>query len=207
MTLYLGDALFLQPTSPRAMARLIGNLCLPLFVCLVLIRGVAVAVLLVFGIEHYSRFSANEGLLIPLLFYALALRGLRPYLGEIILLEQNPLRAGSKETMTIGRRSAALHNPSSGDLLARSMALVGVALALTISLVCSFWFVTGVFTNNWGFGSLMLHVGVPLSMWIVAGYLCVVRFLSYLDLRIRREGWEVELKMRAEAARLARQVA
>jgi hypothetical protein len=30
------------------------------------------------------------------------------------------------------------------------------------------------------------------------GYLTVVRFLAYLDLRIRREGWEAELMMRAE---------
>jgi hypothetical protein len=51
----------------------------------------------------------------------------------------------------------------------------------------------------------MIYVCVPLAMWIVAGYFCVVRFLSYLDLRIRREGWEVELRMRAEAARLTRQ--
>jgi hypothetical protein len=28
--------------------------------------------------------------------------------------------------------------------------------------------------------------------------------LGYLDLRIRREGWEVELAIRAEAAALAR---
>jgi hypothetical protein len=29
----------------------------------------------------------------------------------------------------------------------------------------------------------------------------VVRFLSYLDTRIRNEGWEVELLLRAEASR------
>ena len=34
----------------------------------------------------------------------------------------------------------------------------------------------------------------------------VVRYLEYLDLRIRYEGWEVELFMRAEAARLAGKV-
>ena len=45
------------------------------------------------------------------------------------------------------------------------------------------------------------------AIWIVMGYSTVVRFLSYLDLRIRNEGWEIELKMRAEAARLTRQVA
>ena len=46
----------------------------------------------------------------------------------------------------------------------------------------------------------------PLALWLVVGYLTVVRFLAYLDLRIRREGWEVELMMRTEAARLTRQL-
>ena len=44
----------------------------------------------------------------------------------------------------------------------------------------------------------------PAAMWIVAAYFTVVRFLGYLDLRIRREGWEVELLMRAELERWMR---
>jgi hypothetical protein len=52
----------------------------------------------------------------------------------------------------------------------------------------------------------MLQFYLPLSAWLVAGYLAVVRFLQYLDLRIRREGWEIELQLRAEAARLQRQL-
>ena len=44
----------------------------------------------------------------------------------------------------------------------------------------------------------------PLALWIVVGAGSVARFLSYLDLRIRREGWEVELLMRAEEANLTR---
>jgi hypothetical protein len=47
-------------------------------------------------------------------------------------------------------------------------------------------------------------VWFPLTIWIVIGFFAVVRFLCYLDLRIRREGWEVELAMRAEEARLTR---
>ena len=43
-----------------------------------------------------------------------------------------------------------------------------------------------------------------MSLWIVVGFFTVTRFLSYLDLRIRREGWEVELLMRAERDRLIR---
>ncbi len=49
-------------------------------------------------------------------------------------------------------------------------------------------------------------VEFPLALWLVIGFAAVARFLSYLDVRIRREGWEVELTLRAEAARLAGQI-
>ena len=57
--------------------------------------------------------------------------------------------------------------------------------------------------SDWVPGPTMLRYLYPLAMWVVAGYLSVVRFLFYLDLRIRHEGWEVELRLRAEAARQA----
>jgi len=76
---------------------------------------------------------------------------------------------------------------------------------MTLAFAFTFWFVWGTFLNDWAWRGGMVHVCMPLSMWIVAGYFTVVRFLSYLDLRIRREGWEVELRVRAEAARMARQ--
>jgi hypothetical protein len=47
-----------------------------------------------------------------------------------------------------------------------------------------------------------LQIVYPLCLWLIVVFLAVVRFLSYLDLRIRHEGWEVELLMRAEALRL-----
>ena len=55
-------------------------------------------------------------------------------------------------------------------------------------------------------GGCRLHFYYPLALWLVLGFFAVVRFLGYLDLRIRREGWEVELMMRAEGARLERQL-
>ena len=66
-------------------------------------------------------------------------------------------------------------------------------------------FVSGVVFQQWFPGPLLIQIGVPLAMWFVAAYLTVVRFLNYLDLRIRDEGWEVELRMRAEAVRLEQQ--
>jgi hypothetical protein len=77
-----------------------------------------------------------------------------------------------------------------------------VAVLLTAAVMGSFIFLSGVFLHDWRPGPLMISYFFPISMWIVAGYLTVVRFLSYLDLRIRHEGWEVELRMRAESTRL-----
>ena len=47
----------------------------------------------------------------------------------------------------------------------------------------------------------VLLVIYPLALWLVACLSVMVRFLVYLDTRIRLEGWEVELAMQAEALR------
>ncbi len=44
-------------------------------------------------------------------------------------------------------------------------------------------------------------------LWLVAVYFTVARFLTYLDQRIRNEGWEVELALRAQRDRLLRHAA
>jgi hypothetical protein len=36
-----------------------------------------------------------------------------------------------------------------------------------------------------------------LPIWLVVAFFAVVRFLTYIDQRIRLEGWEVELRLRA----------
>ena len=46
------------------------------------------------------------------------------------------------------------------------------------------------------------YVEDPLSIWIGVAIAATIRFLAYLDARIRQEGWEVELMIRAEASRL-----
>ena len=78
--------------------------------------------------------------------------------------------------------------------------MIGSALGVVVFGV--FIFASGVIFHDWVPSPALVKVTVPLAMWIVVAYLTVVRFLTYLDLRIRDEGWEVELRMRAEAARL-----
>jgi hypothetical protein len=81
-----------------------------------------------------------------------------------------------------------------------------LAALITGSMSYLVWFVRGLFTNHWDYDESLWLYGVPAAMWIVAGFFAVARYLSYLDLRIRREGWEVELQIRAEGDRLTRQI-
>jgi hypothetical protein len=48
----------------------------------------------------------------------------------------------------------------------------------------------------------MLYFTIPIAIWSAALYVTLARYLNYLDQRIRYEGWEVELKLRAEGRRL-----
>ena len=46
------------------------------------------------------------------------------------------------------------------------------------------------------------RVLIPMVLWLVGLFVVVFRFLSYLDSRIRLEGWELELRLRAEGQRV-----
>lgn len=184
-TLFLGQAMFERKPSPRRIARdLLGSLPQMVFFQVFL-----------------------RGLLLPMVITGLLPFASWPYLNEIILLERNPMMAGRRATMTTFRRSNALHARSRGDLLGRFLTSAILAIAMTLSLWITIWHLAHPFTQKRLFEPISFVVYLPLAMWIVAGYFAVVRYLCYLDLRIRREGWEVELQLRAEAGRLARQIA
>ena len=130
-----------------------------------------------------------------------------PYLNEVILLERNPMQrktAGGESTLDRGR---ILHQGNGGDLFARWFFSVAVGTMLFASLWLSIFLLRMMLLSRWewGFDRPMYTVFFQLALWVVVSYFTVVRFLSYLDLRIRREGWEVELMLRAERARLTRQ--
>jgi hypothetical protein len=128
-----------------------------------------------------------------------------PYLNEVILLERTPLRSREGQPATY-RRSKFLHSGNFGDLFARWVLALGSGALLCASLWFTLEILAGLLFHAWGESQWDFVVFYPLAMWVVVGYFAVVRFLGYLDLRIRREGWEVELRMRAEGARLSRQL-
>jgi hypothetical protein len=145
-----------------------------------------------------------------LVFYQLLLRPLsacKPFLNEVILLERNPLRSKDGTRMSTARRSRILHRNEGADLFAQGMFGTTVGGILATSIWFSIYTGRAFLFNQWEFDTPMLTVYFQLTLWIVIGFFCVVRFLSYLNLRIRHEGWDVELAMRAELTRLTRGLA
>jgi hypothetical protein len=201
---YLGQAMFIARPAWKPIFLDVVRMWPRILWCQVLVRGVLAAWLLVLSLDRGGDFDGIVEIsgLGTLVLYVCGLRFWRPFIMEIVLLERNPLSGGPARTLTVARRSGQLHGPSAGDLFARSLGSATLAILLTLSVSGTFVFCTGVFLNDWQPGPWMWAWLFPLAMWIVAYYLTVVRFLSYLDLRIRHEGWEVELRMRAEGVRL-----
>ena len=205
-TSYLGKAMFFERPTARRIAAEIWKVLRQLCFFQLGLRGVALAWLLV-ATFHEEADTASEFLFLPALaFYVAIVRSVRPYLGEIILLERNPLRSRDKTTITVGRRNSALHGPSYSVLFSYSIGSVLVAVMIVLTFTMTFNFIWGAILHDWNWGPVMVTVCVPVSMWIASAFFCVVRYLSYLDLRIRHEGWEVELQMRAEASRVTSQL-
>lgn len=203
-TAYLGQVVFTDRPSIGQIVTDVLKLLPRIFLSNVVVRGIGAAWFFVLLLRTMDELDPTvEFLLIPsLLLYAGLVRGLRPFINEITILERNPVRARDSTTMTIGRRSSILHGPNGGMLFGRAVVAMCFAIPLAWTAFGSCLFASGVLFNTWRQGRIMIELALPLSLWLVALYFTIVRFLSYLDLRIRQEGWEVELLMRAEAAKL-----
>ncbi|REJ68019.1 MAG: hypothetical protein DWQ31_09625 [Planctomycetota bacterium] len=200
-TLYLGQVLFHQ-TPTRS--RIFGDLARSLPQLLVLQGWPLAGLLFCFWIDEASITGMYVVLaMVPFCFFRF---GFRPYMNEIILLERNPLSTSNATRISTPRRSKALHSWSQGELFERFLAslLFGSGLALQLCAVA--WGAKSWLTGNAELSPNVFAILLQASLWAVVGFFAVVRFLCYLDLRIRREGWEVDLRMRAEAARLSKEL-
>lgn len=224
MVAYLGPAVFLEKRTISAIALDVLRYIPHLALSQGLFRGVLLAWLLYLCLDRTSLEASGFEVFLMFLVFLLAclamlLRAVRPYVNEIILLEKNPLRGARAGEVTIGQRSAHLHGPYSGDLIVRWMGGAAIAMFLAVATLFTTTTLVGHLIGEWPFRTVMettlelqwtfswfyLQVMYPACLWMVVVFMGVVRFLSYLDLRIRHEGWEVELLMRAEALRLAPQ--
>lgn len=117
------------------------------------------------------------------------------FLNEVILLERG-------RWWSAVRRSASLSGRRGGDLFGLWLAQLVFG---TIFVLC-FWGGTGVALSALTTSEMTweaprradtLGVRFQLGVWLAVVFFGVARFLSYIDQRIRMEGWELELHLRA----------
>ncbi|MDR3635017.1 MAG: hypothetical protein P4L84_14530 [Isosphaeraceae bacterium] len=145
---------------------------------------------------------ASTAALVPILLYQVVLRplllllpGRLAFINEVLLLERGPWHGATG-------RSAQLCTGSVVDLF---LHWIGAFVFASLFLLC-FLLGTGAVLNalftselTWDrptlsdLGGFQFQVG----LWLVIGFFAVVRFLTYIDQRIRLEGWEVELRLRS----------
>lgn len=176
LTLYLGQITFSRRFSPRRASKDFLRTFSRMFVFQVIVRGLCLAV----------------GVLTPVVFLGMY------FLNEIILLEQTSMsrtwsRRGAMNARALGR----IFSLRLMDLLVLSVGTL--LLASLFRTISELWEDRFHFDPNLIFDfDAMFHVDwqIQISFWIVIVFLTVFRFVSYLDCRIRREGWDVELKLR-----------
>lgn len=144
----------------------------------------------------------------PMLLYQVLLRGM--LLGSIVLAWLVPARfAFLNEVVLLERgrwwkawsRCGDLSSDRGGELFGQWLA----QMAFGSMLVLAFWVasarVLGVFEGELTWVqpgmALVFNGWAILGIWVAMAFFAVARFLAYLDQRIRLEGWEVELRLRA----------
>ena len=201
--LYMGRMLFFERTDAGTLYRFLRQSIPQLAWRHGVLRGLIPGYIAIWlGMESDDMSSMTVALFWIMLF-AVLVRMFRPYISEVILLERNPWVARKKGEITTSRRSRELHRGASD--VAGGLA-IGAGVANGVVLFCCWFgiqFLVGTATNHWGVDGWLFLIGWQAALWLTAAYSTMVRFLGYLDLRMRREGWEVELLFRAEADRLA----
>ncbi|MEO1524883.1 MAG: hypothetical protein AAFX06_05575 [Planctomycetota bacterium] len=202
-TIYLGQAVFEQKPTWRGAMRAAREQFWRWFYCLA-IRRLAFPVWVYVAFRMFQPVNPFFDGVVPALLFltSLVVRASRPFLPEMVLLEMCPLRSKDDREITLSRRARALHRPAGNDVGSRWFSIGITLLVLFAGFFYSLMFVRGVTTGYWHFGSLFNYLVIfPLSLWVVAGLSVIVRMIAYLDTRIRLEGWDVELAVRAEAIR------
>jgi hypothetical protein len=134
----------------------------------------------------------------------LLFRGINPFAPEILALEQTKLNADPQRpnAMTYSKRTQWLRK-AQGDAAGIGVTAILISVAATLMLCLCAAFLLGVLMGTWKWGWWMDLIIYPIALWITAVWATVLRFLTYMNTRIRAEGWDLELKLRAEAQRLS----
>jgi hypothetical protein len=210
VTIVLGNTMFGIANTRQATAGTLRTQSLALVWILGFLRGIIPLIAIVFCFDYLmiSRTPTDSiryfwiGLLLTVI---VLVRGARPFAPEIILLEKCRVFAEKtkdpKTSLTYSLRSSRVH-AGGVELFFVMLAagMIGAAFLLVLNLTSTF--LIGSLAGAWSWGWWMDLVLFPLSLWTVAFWATILRFLVYMNTRIRGEGWELELKLKAEARRV-----
>ena len=201
---YLGPAVFMENPRIRTVIWETLKQTPAIVLCQLIFRAILPLWLIALTFDNIEpNYWVEFGLVCMLMVpYVTILRAFRPYINEIVVLEKNPLRSRNPHVITISKRSSHLHGPYSNDLFVRWLGTVLATVVLIWMVGTTTFFLISVLFAFQELNWVLVYIAYPAILWIVVSLISVVRFLDYLDLRIRHEGWEVELLMKAEALRL-----
>lgn len=205
-TVFLGNQIFFQPLPMRTLISRLRPIAWRCLWILGIVRLGLVGLVLEFLVNRDVAFDWMVELPLLMVVSALALiqRASWPFAPEILGLERCPLKPTRAGEITYSKRSRSLHGDLMSDHVARFITGSVFAGLLTAMMLSVFLFGKGVSTGDWSWDGWMDMLCLPLALWCVGLCMSVFRFLSYLDSRIRLEGWEIELRLKAEAKRLVR---
>ncbi|MDR1385037.1 MAG: hypothetical protein LBJ67_14485 [Planctomycetaceae bacterium] len=136
-------------------------------------------------------------------FFLLPLILLYDNLPEIVVLERAPLFRHKKDRVTTFRRLQNFHRNRFGEqfVIFTPLFLFGVVLIPALILITGYLLYLCVGSYS-VYPNLYCAVVTPVVCWTIMMFLVVFHFLRYINMRIEREGWDVELIFRAERSRL-----
>ncbi|OUT54269.1 MAG: hypothetical protein CBB71_22800 [Rhodopirellula sp. TMED11] len=204
-TVALGQAVFEKQPSVRRALSSARKRWKSWFYCLA-VRRLAVPMMFIaamfsLGLGESDFVTLAWFLVVILFLIALVIRGSKPYVPEMILLELCPLRSKDPGQITLSKRSRALHRAAGGDASGRWVGTSVMLMVIAGGLFYSMYWLRGVIVGYWDIGRVVLLVFYPAALWIAGALSVVLRMLCYVDSRIRTEGWDVELAIRAEVLR------
>lgn len=209
MTHYLGQAMFNANPQPMDSVSAVWKMkhkfffgWLHLMNRMVLPALAVVAFLLITNDEEIIILLAGF-VLSGLMFVALIVRGRTPYMSEILLLEEAPRKSESPKVQTYSSRSSNLLGAPGSDYFVKFSLAAMAAVGLSLAVYESFCLLDAVLGLQSIANSNLNFLYWQLSLWLVTAIVAVNRFLSYIDLRIRTEGWAVRLRLMAEERRVA----
>lgn len=142
-----------------------------------------------------------RGLLIASLFMCWVIPLRMGFVNEVLLLERSSWRS------VLGR-CAILAGDRGAELVGRFLFELILGLLFVTAWTVSLTRLQSLLLSDFSWTTLeppeLLGWRARLGVWIAVAFFAVARFLTYIDQRIRLEGWEIELRLKSVGSRLDR---